>query len=350
MVEDIIEVLQGSRRVVITTHVRPDGDAIGSQLALGLFLRKLGKNVHMINAHSVPWSLSWLESASLIEEYAEGPSHYQAFAAADTIVAVDVNSARRLGESVARSVKHSSAKKVLIDHHLDPENWFDHQYVREHEAATGVLIYELICAWDERQLQGPIATALYTAILTDTGSFRFPTVTPAVHRIVADLLERGSDSPASVYAATYQSRSTEWPLLLAHVLRTFVLRYGGKLGYIVVSSDARQNADADHGDTEGLVEFALAVDGVEIALMFTESRIGTKVSFRSRGTYSVVEWAQAFGGGGHRNAAGALVRASITEAVARVVEAAPQYTGLRDQPSEVLAREDLDLLTQFMSS
>ena len=348
MVGDIVQVLRSCSRVAITTHIRPDGDAIGSQLALGLFLRRLGKQVCMINAHAVPCSLEWMEGAESIEVFEGLLAQRHFLEAAQAIVVVDVNAGHRLGRDLVGPVKDSPAIKVLIDHHRNPEAWFDHRFVREDAAAAGVLVYELIKVWNAELLTGAIATALYVAILTDTGSFRYSTVTPSVHRVVADLLERGSQLPAPVYAAIYEGRGQEWPRLLASVMNTLTLRYNGKLAYIVITQRMLREVSAEYQDTEGFVDFAMSIDAVEVALVFSETRLGTKVSFRSKGEHAVDQWARSLGGGGHHNAAGAFVHAPLEQVISRLIASAPRHIDLLGaQSDEELTPDDEAYLTML---
>ncbi len=334
MVEDIIVVLRSLQRIVITTHIRPDGDAIGSQLALGLFLKQLGKSVTMINAHTVPSTLAWMDGAEDIQVFTDSLAQVSTLLRAEAIVVLDLNAAHRLGTGIGDLVQDTAGIKILIDHHRQPESWFDLSYVREDAAATGELVYALIKAWDEALLRGPVATALYVAIMTDTGQFRYATVTPAVHRIVADVLDRGARKPAEVYAEIYQTHTPEWPRLLGHVMNTLTLRFDGKLAYIVVTRNMLETTSADYQDTEGFVEFAMAVEGVEAALVFSETRKGVKVSFRSKGACAVDGWARSFGGGGHRNAAGAFIRGPLQEIIDTVVKSAPKHISLAEAPVE----------------
>ena len=349
MIEEIIEVLRGSTQVVISTHVRPDGDAIGSQLALGLFLRALGKDVTMINRDAVPATLAWMEGAEEIEVFEGHFNQLRCLNEAEVVVLVDLNAGRRLGRDLESSVRDCTAIKVLIDHHRQPESWFDYRLVREGTAATGMLVYELIMAWNPALLDGTIATALYVAILTDTGMFRYATTTPAVHRVAADLLERGSMKPSQVYGEIYETRDPQWPRLLARVMNTLTLRYDGKLAYLIIAQHALEEVSAEYQDTEGFVDFAMSVDGVQIALVFTETRRGTKVSFRSKRNRAVDQWARSLGGGGHRNAAGAFVRGGhLEQVIRRVVASAPRYTGFRESNNDPeLVTEDEFYLTML---
>ncbi len=336
-------------RFAITTHVRPDGDAIGSQLALGLFLRNLGKDVALINKDPVPDNFAWMPGADLIEEYSGSVDHLERFAEAQAIVVVDCNVSDRLGKRVAGAVLDSRACKILIDHHTDPDAWFDFVYRREDAAATGELVLELIRSHDPNCVTREIAMALYVALMTDTGSFRFDSVKPAIHLMAADLLRLGAISPAKVYGAVYETRERHWARLLGRALGTLSLAQGGRLGYMYVSRSMFTQLGADSTDTEGFVEYPLAIDGVEVALLFTETASGTKISFRSKGNRFVHHWAKVYGGGGHRNAAGAYVRRPLDETIQDVLDSADRFLG-SDEPAHGrgLDGEDLAYLSSLL--
>ena len=349
MMNDVLEVLRGHSRFVVTTHVRPDGDAIGSQLAMGLFLESLGKDVRLINEHPVPVNLSWMPSVERVWQFDGSLGHHQAFAAADAIIVVDCNAISRLGKNVAGPVRNSNALKILIDHHTEPETWFDYAIKRERAAATGELVFELIGQHDPALVRGAVATAIYVALLTDTGSFRFDTVTPAVHRIVADLLERGAAPPAEVYGAVYENKTTCWARLLGQALGTLTLHHGGRLAYICVSRRMVADAGADYEDTENFVDYALAVERVDVALLFLETPSGTKISFRSKGRWPVHRWAKSFGGGGHRNAAGAYVTRPLNDVVNEVISSSHRYVDfLAANGTVVPSTEDEEYLSALM--
>ena len=350
MLNNILGVLLDHQRFVITTHQRPDGDAIGSQIALGRFLEKLGKEVVMFNSDPVPLSLDWMPGSGAIRT-GNTQANRNAMIGADVVVVVDTNSRDRLGRAVRNALHHYNGPVLLIDHHTEPESWFTWMLCDEHAAATGALIYDLICTYDADLIDVETATALYTAIITDTGSFRFAAVTSAVHRMAADLLDRGSYSPSEVYAGVYENHTPSWPPFLAMVLRSLTLLYDGVLAYVTVTPHMLKSAGIDYSEVEGLSEFAMSVAGVKATLVFTETKHGTKVSFRSKGDLCVDVWAQAYGGGGHQNASGAFLKdQSIRTAVTNVLESAPRFLGIEDINDLVLAEEDQAYFKALSSS
>jgi phosphoesterase RecJ-like protein len=353
MIDRFLAEVLDSRQVVITTHVRPDGDAIGSQLALGLYLEKKGKTVHLLNSDPPPANMGWLPQIRKIVTYDQSIAQRQLVDAADALIVIDTNALDRVG-NLAGPVKGSRARKYLIDHHTGPETWFDATYVRDTASSAGELVYELIAHADAGDIDPPIATALYAAILTDTGSFRFSSVSPAVHRIVADLLERGRLDPAGIYAAIYESRSPESLRLLGQVLASMRLQYGGTVGYIVISQRMLNDTRADSEEADGFANYVMMIEGVRVAVMFLETAKGIKVSFRSRGDAHVHEWARSLGGGGHRNASGAfLERRALDDAISDTMARAPRYV---DVPSEAagdgdgVSDEDLSYLKTLLAN
>jgi len=325
MLDDVLTLVQENDQFFLSTHLGPDGDALGSQLALGQFLQRRGKQVAMVNSDDIPHGLGWMPGAGDVEVFDGSLDQHRALADADVVFVLDTNDEERLGK-VGSLIRDATATKVLIDHHLKPESWFDLEFVREEAAATGALIYEIIDALEPRLIDEGIATALYTAIMTDTGSFRYSSVTPDLHRIVADILERGGIQPAPVHEAIYDRQSMPGLRLLGRTLNRIRLRYDGQLGYSVVTQRMVEDTGASWNDKKGFVNYVLSIDGVKVALLFSEVDDGAKISFRSEADVRVDEWARHFGGGGHRNAAGAYVRRpTFEEVIEDVVTAAGDY-------------------------
>ena len=324
MADQFLKQLLSKQRIFITTHTRPDGDAIGSQLSLGLFLKALGKDVVMINSDHIPDNLSWMQDVDLITTYDKSIKQRELIDQSELIVIVDANALDRIGD-VAPLVKASNAPKFLIDHHTNPETWFTESYARVSAASTAELVYELIAAHDADLITPSIATALYVGIVTDTGSFRYSAVVPELHRIVADILARGGISPTPIHVALYDNRSLNSLRLLSRALATITLKYNDQLGYMVIPQKLLRDLQADSDETEGFVNYALSIRTVDVALLFLETAKGTKVSFRSKGDVAVNAWARSFGGGGHKNASGAFLKKSLETTINTVIESAPKF-------------------------
>lgn len=342
MPDTFLSSLLSNQSFCLVTHVRPDGDAIGSQLALGLFLDKLGKEVHMINSDPIPDNMGWLPRVDRIEVFNGSIDQRERMAGVDAVVIMDANAGKRLGD-VESLIREGNAVRYLIDHHTDPETWFDETYVRDTASSTGELVYELIDAAGRLDVLGDdIASALYAAIVTDTGSFKYSAVTPALHRIVAEILERGNIKPTPIHTAIYDTRSLNSLRLLSRALATITLKHNDQIGYMVISQRMLRELQADSDETEGFVNYVLSIEGVRAGLMFLETAKGTKISFRSTADTYVNEWAKAFGGGGHRNASGAFVRRSLEKTIEQVMEAAPRFIEIEgeEQVEDELTPED----------
>lgn len=325
MIDSLLPLVLENESFIITTHIRPDGDAIGSQVGLGLFLKRLGKSVRMMNDEAAPHNLDWLTEPNGVEVFHGSLEQRQQIDEADVVVVVDTNCAERLG-SLATPIRQSKATTVLIDHHPEPEGWFDYAWVREGEAATGQMIFELIAAYGLEVVGKPVAEALYAAIMTDTGSFRYSSVTADVHRSIAELVDRGDLAVESIHSLVYDRRSLNGIRLLGRAVESIRLVYDGRLGYMIVTHDMAEETGASLSETDGFIDYVLAIEGVEVGVIFKEGGKGTKMSFRSKGAWPVNRWAQHFEGGGHRNASGAYVEdLPFEEVVSAVVEAAPRF-------------------------
>ncbi|MEM8487556.1 MAG: bifunctional oligoribonuclease/PAP phosphatase NrnA [Bacteroidota bacterium] len=332
-----------NQRFCLVTHVRPDGDAIGSQLAMGLLLAKLGKEVHMINSDPIPDNMGWLPEVGRIEVFNGSLDQRERFSNADAVVVMDANAQKRLGD-VGSLVKNAAGTRYLIDHHTNPESWFDVSYVNDKASSTGELVFELIEAADKLDLiDEAIASALYAAIVTDTGSFKFSAVTPALHRKVAEILERGGIQPTPVHTAIYDTRSLASLRLLSRALATITLKHNGQVGYMVISQRMLRELQADSDETDGFVNYVLSIESVKAGLLFLETAKGTKVSFRSSTDTHVNGWAQSFGGGGHRNASGAFLKKPLERTIEEVIAAAPEFIDIEGQDvpeDDLLTPED----------
>ena len=350
MLDDVLSLIRENDRFFITTHLGPDGDALGSQLALGRFLKKLGKTVAMVNSDEQDYNLDWMPGVDRVDVFDNSLSQHEALAEADVAFVLDTNDEERIGK-VGSLVRDANATTVLIDHHLEPERWFDLLFVRDSAAATGELIYEIIEGIDSDLIDEETATALYTAIMTDTGSFRYSNVTPALHRIIADILERGDIEPAPIHETIYDRKSMPGLRLLGRMLNRIRLRYNGQLGYSVVTQRMVEDTGASWDDKQGFVNYVLSIEGVKAALLFSEVDDGAKISFRSEADVRVDEWARSFDGGGHRNAAGAYVkRPTFEKTIEDVVDAAPNYIAFepRHAPDEELSPEDRSYLKTLL--
>ena len=288
---------------LITTHVNPDADAIGSEIALYLVLKILGKKVYIINYNETPYNLAFLDTEIVIEQY-NSLKHDPILNSVDAMVCVDFNRADRTVK-MKKALLQSPATKIIIDHHQEPEEFADHLFIDIVYSATGEIIYDFIKKTNIVKLSYDIVYPLYAAIMTDTGSFRFERTTPKLHRMIAEMLEFGV-VPGEVYNKIYDESKFSKLKLLGRTLDT--MRLSGKnqnVGYMVLTQKDFEDTGAVESDTDGFVNFALSVENVTVGILFLELKEGFKISFRSKGNIPVNKLAGAYGGGGHTNAAGA---------------------------------------------
>jgi len=349
MIQNVQALIHGANRFVLTTHARPDGDAIGSCLAFAHYLRKKGKEVAVINCDPTPFNLEWLPDSDSIMVYDGSLTQLKLLADADVVAILDANGQGRLGR-FGESVRKSTATKLLIDHHTAPESWFDHSFARESASSTGELIFELIEADDLGVMDYAIAACLYAAIVTDTGSFRYSNVTPRLHQVVAEIIERGELDPSIIHAQIWDRKSVGSLHLLSRLLQSIRLSHQGQISHSVISRAMLDECEASIEETDGYVNWGLSIEGVRTTILFTETLRGTKASFRSKGSDHVHKWAQALGGGGHPNASGAFVRKPLDETIQHVLAQAPRFLSLEGgESNEELSQEDQDYLSMLQS-
>jgi bifunctional oligoribonuclease and PAP phosphatase NrnA len=318
------EIVRTKHTFVITSHINPDGDAIGSETALARYLKDRGKSVSIVNQSATPDNLVFLcEQIHPIAMY-EASQHSTMIRTADCIIVVDTNAPNRF-VALAEDVAASTAVKVCIDHHLEPEPFAD-LYITDPEApATSELLYDMLLTYDPASITVPIARALYTGIMTDTGSFRFPKTDAETHLITADLLRRGAD-PAEIYQAVYDSGPVNKLQLLGRALESIKSIEGGTLAWMVLRQTDFLETKTVAADTDNLINYTLSIGGVKIGLMFTEIDGVVKVSFRSKGDIWINRLAKEFGGNGHKHAAGARITGRpLDEIVGEITDRARTY-------------------------
>ncbi len=300
------------QKFILTTHINPDGDAIGSEIAMTEYLRSLGKEVHIVNNSSIPNNYKFLDRNKEIIVYAEA-EHHQLVAAADVYLIVDISDWDRL-RRIGQIIKTLPAPKICIDHHHINYNFADIDIIYEEASSTGEIIYEFLTAM-KYSIRGATADALYTCILTDTGSFRFSNTTARTHHVASELLNAGVNAKA-IYNLVYEQNSKSKMALMGEALRNLNYECGGRLAWFVLSQEMFDSCQASHWDTEGFPEIPRTIDGVDVSLMFTElDSDKVKVSLRSKGEIVINHIAEKFGGGGHHYAAGALVNKNLSETI-----------------------------------
>lgn len=296
--------INATESFVLTTHMYPDADGLGSELALALYLLSRGKQVDILNHSATPANCLFLDPHSRVLQF-NPAQHARLVEEADVLFVLDANQLDRLGE-LKPFVLQSTAKKVCIDHHLDKEDFADISIVDVEAAATGEILYHFLKQLDQPSLSQEAATSLYVAIMTDTGSFRFPKTDGELHRIVADLLDHGAD-PVSSYQSHYEQESIGSIQLLGRAMRSISLSHKGTIASMVVTRKDFQETGTTEPDTHSFITKTLTIRGVMIGLLLTETDDGVKISFRSKGDIPINKLAQEFGGNGHKNAAGARI-------------------------------------------
>jgi phosphoesterase RecJ-like protein len=303
--QTLADIITANQSFLITTHVNPDADAVGSEIAFHKLLKVLGKNSRIVNHSATPYNLTFLDVDSEIEKFDES-IHAELFNSSDVLVALDFNRSDRM-VSMQAGFNNSKQLKICIDHHQDQEDFVDHEFIGVDYAATGHIIYDFITKTTIVEITKELAVPLYAAIMTDTGSFRFERTTADIHLIAADLLNKGAN-PTEIYDLLYDESKLSKIKLLGKCLNSLELIHSNKVGYMVLTQNDFSEMQAIESDTENFVNYILSIEGVRLGLLFIELKNGFKVSFRSKGNIPVNKLAGTFGGGGHINAAGARFR------------------------------------------
>jgi bifunctional oligoribonuclease and PAP phosphatase NrnA len=315
-IQTLKELLSSPKKIVITTHHKPDADALGSSLALWGFLKKKNHDVTVITPSDYPDFLNWMEGNDEVLIYSKEtePSVEKLVKESEIIFCLDFSAISRL-HGIGDFIKQSSAYKVLIDHHLEPERFADFEYWFPKAAATAELIFDFIKELGEVDLiDVPIAECLYAGIMTDTGSFRHNSTSKKVHQTVAELIEIGIDNSA-IHRLIFDNNSEDKLRFLGFAFsqKLKVLK-DLKTAYFVISAEDLKKFSSKTGDTEGLVNFALSLENIILAAVIIERDDAVKMSFRSVGDFSVNEFARKyFEGGGHKNASGGISRTGLKE-------------------------------------
>ncbi|HEX5003112.1 MAG TPA: bifunctional oligoribonuclease/PAP phosphatase NrnA [Bacteroidia bacterium] len=302
-----IKALLGQRRkVCITTHHRPDGDAMGSSLALYNYLKINNHDVKVVVPSSYPDFLDWLPGNDEVVNSDKQPAASKTLLEeAEVLFCLDFNAISRV-EKLAPPVAASKAVKILIDHHLDPEAFCSYTFSFPTSCATCELMYYFLKAIGGNQvLNESTATCLYTGIMTDTGSFRFASMTADTHRIIAELMTAGAAN-FTIHEAIYDNFSEQRTRFLGYCLsEKLVVLPQYRTAYISINHAELEKFNHQTGDTEGIVNFALGIKNIRLAGFFCEKDGLIKISFRSKNGFSVKSLAaNHFNGGGHTNAAG----------------------------------------------
>ncbi len=324
----ISDLLSENSSIIITTHSNPDGDAIGSSLALKFYLEKKGYEVKVLIPNSYPAFLSWLPGIDNILIFdKEASKAKKAISEADIAFCLDYNAIDRSG-TLQDDLNKASHKRILIDHHPEPvHDQFDSFYFDSNKSSTAELIFHLICDLNDKSLiDKNIATNIFVGIMTDTGSFSHSINDAETFRVVADLIDVGIDA-SWIHRQVYDTFTENRLRLLGHAItnRMMVLEeYNTAI--IHLTKDDLKEFQFRIGDTEGIVNYPLSMDKIKLAVLVTEKKDLIRLSFRSKGDFSVNELARThFNGGGHLNAAGGNSRQGLKETMTKLQEVLAEY-------------------------
>jgi len=322
------KLLNSPKNIVIISHKNPDGDAIGSSLALGLYLKAKHHNISVIMPNDFPEFLKWMPDSDsiLIYDYKTKICD-EKIAAADLIFTLDFNALSRV-DTMQHVLENAKADFVMIDHHQEPDDYARFTYSDTSICATAQMVFHFIEKMgDIHLLNKDIAENLYTGIMTDTGSFRFRSTTSTTHRVVAQLIDLGVDN-AKVHQNVFDANSAQRMQLLGVALQNLNILPEYKTAYITLSQEELDAHSHKKGDTEGFVNYALSVKDVVFAVIFIEHKEEgiVKMSLRSTGDFSVNEFAKKhFNGGGHKNASGGRSELSLEETVSQFIRILQDY-------------------------
>lgn len=316
-----------AKSVAVISHVNPDGDAIGSSLALWNYLKKKGIDCHVIMPNEYPDFLKWLPGSNNILIFNKDRGTAESIILnADIIFFLDFNSPARAGK-IEEFIKQSHALKILIDHHPNPSDFADIIYSDTLSSSTCELVFRFIeLIGDLNLVDTASATCLYTGIMSDTGSFSYNSSQPGTYIVLSELLKRGIDKDF-IYSMVYDNFSQSRLRLLGYCLnKKMVVLPDYKTAYMSLTLDEKKQYNYIRGDSEGFVNYPLSIKGIGFAAFFMENNDHIKLSFRSKGkTDSNNFAAKYFDGGGHINASGGESKLSLNDTIAKFVSLLPGY-------------------------
>ncbi len=330
----IKEVLSSSKKIVIVTHKNPDGDAIGSSLALYHYLISIGHEVTVITPNDYPDFLKWVPNENTVLKYDNDvATSTLKIEEADLIFTLDFNHLSRSG-NMEGVLKTSNATFIMIDHHQQPDDYATYTYSDSEICSTCQMVYHFIEKLDDIDKITPeIATCIYLGIMTDTGSFRFRSTTSTTHKVISDLIDKGADN-TSIHEKVYDANTLSRLQLKGVALKNLKILSEYNTAYITISQKELDQNNFKKGDTEGFVNLGLSINGIKFAVIFIENKGESiiKISFRSKGEFSVNEFSRNhFDGGGHHNAAGGRSYLSLPKTVEKFISILPSYKNVLNQ-------------------
>jgi phosphoesterase RecJ-like protein len=324
----IANVLSKDKKIIITAHKSPDGDSIGSTLGFYHYLLKKGYDVKVLHPDRAAKYLEWMPGFKSILWFDEGKEQgANLLKEADVVFCLDYNAPKRVGDEMMVPLLESKAVKIMIDHHLYPDTFCDYIYSFPEVCSTSQLIIDLIVhldGWD--YFNEEIGTPLYAGLVTDTGSFRFPSVQPQTHLMVSELIKRGVIH-SKVHELLFDTNTIDRLKLRGYALsQKLEVITPQNIAIVSLSAEELKQFNYQNGDTEGLVNMALSVEGIRAAVLFSQKDGKVKMSFRSKGDVFVNTIAsENFEGGGHQYAAGGVSSLGLIETITKFKALVPKY-------------------------
>jgi bifunctional oligoribonuclease and PAP phosphatase NrnA len=312
------EIIRSHQRFLLVSHIRPDCDALGSELGMALILESLGKSVRIVNGHATPPNLAFIDPTKRIGVIGQ-TVQLEELSAIDVVMILDTSAWAQIGP-MSEWIRGFAGLKVVLDHHVSADDLSAEQFKDVHAEATGRLVAEAAETLGVR-LTPEMALPLFAAVATDTGWFRFASTSAGTYRLGAQLVEAGAN-PAAIYNALYEQDTLGRMKLRGVVLSRIEAELEGRLAHTYVLKDDFAHTQSLPSDTEDVVNFALAIRGTQVAVILVEQQTGGfKISFRSRSAVDCSQLAEKWGGGGHKAAAGAFLRGSLAEVQPVILDA-----------------------------
>lgn len=323
----IKSILSVKKKIVIIPHKNPDGDAIGSSTGLKYYLDKIGHNVEIISPNRFPNFLNWMDPKNIIKIFDDDLNNKEIVLSADIIFTLDFNNLVRIS-NMKSCVEKSNATIIMIDHHENPSDYADFLYSKPEMSSTCEMIYHFIdMLGDKDKIDKDISKSLYAGIMTDTGSFKFPSTTFTTHKVVSNLLKTGI-SHSEIHNKIYDENKFDRLKLLSYALGKITIVKNLNTCYISLSQKELDKFNFEKGDTEGIVNYGLSIKNIIFAVIFMENSKENviRISLRSRGSFDVNEFSKSiFGGGGHKNAAGAISKKTLEKTIKYFLKSLNKY-------------------------
>jgi len=315
--KQIIQEIKRSTNILITTHINPDGEGLGSEAAFYRYLKKMDKNPIILNSSAFLKEYAFLNEDEIFSQY-DKVKHKKLLRGIDLIIILDVSSMSRLGK-IYHDLDPLDVNMICIDHHPNHGNFFNISVIDETVSATACLIYELIKEISSELMDVKIAEALYTGVMTDTGSFRYENTTPHAMEIAIEMMHCGV-KPSVVYRDVYENKKPEQMKLLGLALQEIKFEEDGKLAWFSITQEQIKSCGAVTEDVDGFTDYVRSIKGVEVIVMFLEiNKKSVRMNFRSKGKVVVNQIAEKFNGGGHKFAAGAITKLTLDETINKVL-------------------------------